>query len=460
MKQSPLSMEISSAPKIKRSPLSQPPSWGRHNSVDTLNVLECLALAILCPAIAIVFWAACNNHGGSLLLLLKNIAEKGFQSLPSLLPRPTKAGFLLYFGWVLFQAILYALLPGKICQGQTTPAGYLLSYKTNGLRAWVVSHLAFYYGAVKYGLFPATIIYDNWDGLLVATHAYGYLLAALVYAKAHLAPSHPEDRKFSGSRLYDFWMGIEFNPRLGGLWDFKLFHNGRPGIIGWTLINASFAAAQLAKYQTITNSMVLVNIFHALYVLDFFAHEDWYLRTIDIAHDHFGLMLAFGDSVWLPFMYTLQARYLVENPVVLSQPAFSSIIALGLAGYIIFRMANNQKDLVRKTKGNCTVWGRPAKFIRASYRSADGKPHESFLLTSGFWGLARHFNYVGDLMLSSAMCLACGFGHVLPYFYFVYMTILLLHRVHRDQERCSVKYGKCWEEYCKRVPYKLIPYLF
>jgi 7-dehydrocholesterol reductase len=37
-------------------------------------------------------------------------------------------------------------------------------------------------------------------------------------------------------------------------------------------------------------------------VVDFFINEDWYLRTIDIAHDHFGFYLAWGDVVWLPFM--------------------------------------------------------------------------------------------------------------------------------------------------------------
>lgn len=35
-------------------------------------------------------------------------------------------------------------------------------------------------------------------------------------------------------------MGIEFNPRIGPI-DFKLFFNGRPGIIAWTIINMSFA---------------------------------------------------------------------------------------------------------------------------------------------------------------------------------------------------------------------------
>ncbi len=80
-------------------------------------------------------------------------------------------------------------------------------------------------------------------GILVATNIYGYLLTLFAYTKAHLFPSHPEDRKFSGSSIYDLFMGIELNPRIGKVWDFKLFHNGRPGILAWTLINYSFMCA-------------------------------------------------------------------------------------------------------------------------------------------------------------------------------------------------------------------------
>lgn len=55
-------------------------------------------------------------------------------------------------------------------------------------------------------------------------------------------------------------MGIEFNPRLGKWFDFKLFFNGRPGIVGWTLINLSYAAKQQELYGQVTNSMLLLNI--------------------------------------------------------------------------------------------------------------------------------------------------------------------------------------------------------
>jgi 7-dehydrocholesterol reductase len=150
------------------------------------------------------------------------------------------------------------------------------------LLAWFVTH-ALYFGLAVYGLFPASLVADNWGSLLIAANIYGYFLTFFSYAKAYLFPSHPDDRKFSNSWAYDLFMGIEFNPRFGKYFDFKLFHNGRPGIVAWTLINASFAAAQYNEIGYVTNSMILLNLLHAIYVLDFFYNEDWYLRTIDIA---------------------------------------------------------------------------------------------------------------------------------------------------------------------------------
>ena len=38
--------------------------------------------------------------------------------------------------------------------------------------------------------------------------------------------------------------------------------------------------------------------------------------------------------------------------------------------------------------------------IKVEYKSHDGKKKKSKLLTSGFWGLARHLNYVFELLLA------------------------------------------------------------
>lgn len=138
----------------------------------------------------------------------------------------------------------------------------------------------------------------------------------------------------------------------------------------------------------------------------------------------------------------------------------SGVFLLGLFGYYLFRTANHQKDLFRRTDGKCTIWGRKPAYIECAYSSADGQKHHSKLLISGFWGVARHLNYTGDLLGSLAYCLACGVSYLLPYFYIVYMTILLVHRCIRDEHRCHNKYGKDWIRYSNAVPYRLLPGIF
>jgi 7-dehydrocholesterol reductase len=128
---------------------------------------------------------------------------------------------------------------------------------------------------------------------------------------------------------------------------------------------------------------VIINILHTIYAIDFFINEDWYLRTIDICHDHFGFYLGWGVVAWLPAMYTLQAQYLAYHPVSFSPFVAAIILGTGVAGYLIFRSVNHQKDIVRRTKGDCLIWGRPAGFLECMYKTADGKLHQSLLLTTG-----------------------------------------------------------------------------
>ena len=64
-----------------------------------------------------------------------------------------------------------------------------------------------------------------------------------------------------------------------------------------------------------------VPVLQAIYVLDFFWNETWYLKTIDICHDHFGWYLGWGDCVWLPYLYTLQVRSGPGSPCDVCPPA-------------------------------------------------------------------------------------------------------------------------------------------
>lgn len=60
------------------------------------------------------------------------------------------------------------------------------------------------------------------------------------------------------------------------------------------------------------------------------------LTTMDIVHDGFGFMLAFGDVAWVPFTYGLQAMFLVAHP--------QSLSPLGAAGIVLLN--GNIKETV------------------------------------------------------------------------------------------------------------------
>ena len=97
---------------------------------------------------------------------------------------------------------------------------------------------------------------------------------------------------------------------------------------------------------------------------------------------------------------------------------------------------------------------------RVSYNENDGKQKETILLISGFWGIARHINYVFSLAVEILICCPALIYNPIPYSYPIFLSIVLIHRTIRDNNKCYEKYGNQWEEYCRRVPYKLIPGLY
>lgn len=440
--------------------------WGRYYQSSWLWNIIVGSVFIFSPPVVFYYHIACygTDYYCDLAAPVQSILNgtSFYEAIGQFIPYPTFESLQIVAIWTSFQAVLYLYLPGPIGYGQKTPAGLELPYNVNGFRAFILSNVLFVLlSDPRFGLnlFNPTIFFDHRGALLAVANIFGYLLSIYAYIKAHFNPTHPDDVKFSGNFIYDFFMGAEFNPRIGDF-DFKLFFNGRPGIIAWNIINISFMYKQYEIYSRVSNSLILVTFLHFLYIIDFFYNEDWYLRTIDISHDHYGWYLGWGDVTWLPFMYTLQGLYLVFNPVELSWPMFAFVLGLGGLGYAIFRGTNNQKNDFRKTNGEMMIWGKPATYIVAEYKTSDKKKHKSLLLTSGFWGLSRHFNYLGDFAISFAYCAACGFGSFYPYFYIVFMIILLVARTERDNTRCKEKYGKKWDEYCEKVPYKILPYVY
>ena len=87
-----------------------------------------------------------------------------------------------------------------------------------------------------------------------------------------------------------------------------------------------------------------------LYVADGLYNEPAIFTTMDITTDGFGFMLAVGDLTWVPFVYSLQARYLVFKQVELGPIVAASVVLVNLTGYWIFRDSNGEKNDFRNGK--------------------------------------------------------------------------------------------------------------
>jgi len=395
-----------------------------------------LGLMLGLPPLTYYFWLCLSDHGGALV-------APSLRELIAHVSPPTWRALAVYGGWLGLQVVLQLGVPGRVQSGVPLADGSRLEYRLNGWTSFWIS-VAVAVVAVVSGVIPASVVYDEFGPLLTTAHLVAFGLALGLYVQGRRAG------RTTGDPIGDYFMGTTLNPRLRAL-DLKYFCESRPGLILWCLFDLSFAAAQYQRHGTVTTAMLLVNAFQFLYVADYFFHEEAILTTWDIKHEKFGWMLAWGDLVWVPFTYTIQAYYLVDHLHALSPAATVGIVALNMAGYAVFRASNIQKHRFRRDPGRA-VWGRPPEYIRTA--------HGSLLLTSGWWGIARHLNYLGDLAMALAWCLPTGFAHPLPYFYFVYMVILLVHRERRDHDLCQAKYGADWDAYCRKVRWRIVPGLY
>ncbi len=329
-----------------------------------------------------------------------------------------------------------------------------------------------------------TFIYDNYIQILTANLGIAFFLSIFVYIHSFsVQVGNLEKRELaagghSGNIVYDFFIGRELNPRIDipflGKTDIKSFCELRPGMLGWVLLDLAFVAHQYKAHGYITDSIILITAFQSWYVFDALWMEPAILTTIDITTDGFGFMLAFGDLAWLPFIYSLQVRYLAVYPLVLGIGGTLGVLFVQTIGYYIFRAANNEKNRFRNNF-------KDPKVAHLKYMTTKSG---SKLLISGWWGTARHVNYLGDWIMAWSYSLptgiagyviqqtppsskneavqgdARGWGMVFTYFYVVYIAILLIHRASRDEEKCMRKYGKDWVEYKRKVPYLLLPGIY
>lgn len=217
------------------------------------------------------------------------------------------------------------------------------------------------------------------------------------------------------------------------------------GGIGLELNLILFYYEYVQENKSMTNVITYISLF-SFFTIEYFYHEFVHLYTFDFIIEYVGFKLVWGCLVFYPFFYpiaiwcNIQPKELSLNRQILS-------ISVFFLGWILSRGANNQKYLFRtKPKEKFLGIFQP--------KSINGR-----LLCSGWWSLSRHINYLGDILMAVGLSLAID-GGIYPWLYPLYYIGLFIARERTDFDRCKEKYGRDWDEYCRHVPYRIIPFLY
>ena len=139
------------------------PRWLRQTLVPAF-------LLTVCPPTALVVWYTHTALGGSLAALVSFFRQQGLLAALAHIWGPvffgTRTAWAIIGVFAAVELTLMRVLPGARFVGPVTANGNVPVYKANGVLAFVVT-LALFCGA-SFGLhlFAASIVYDNFGGIL------------------------------------------------------------------------------------------------------------------------------------------------------------------------------------------------------------------------------------------------------------------------------------------------------
>jgi 7-dehydrocholesterol reductase len=419
-----------------------------------------LFLMTATPLFAFLFWFTATNLDGSLSALLDFFHKEGARNVLYEVIRPVFFGSRLSWSvlgcYALFQILLMKIVPAKTYFGPRTAKGNVPIYKENGVACFVITLLTFFGLTHFTDFFNPKLLYDHLGEFIGSMNLFSLIFCAFLYIKGIYFPSSSDHSK-TKNLIFDFYWGTELYPRIFGI-DLKQWTNCRFGMMGWPLIILSYLYTQ-AETGGLTYAMIVSVGLQLLYVTKFFVWEKGYMRSIDIMHDRAGYYICWGCLVWLPVIYTSVPLFLVRLPETLTG---TSAVILFIVG-AIFIMANFWCDFQRmllreqfQKNGKLTE----ITYIEATSKEGEDKGKVYPLITGGLWGISRNFRYVLELMATFFWTLPAGFTLALPWFYFFFLCILLVDRANRNDHRCRLRYKEDWDAYCKKVPYKICPWIY
>jgi len=318
-----------------------------------------------------------------------------------------------------------------------------MEYHLNGLQVYLVLVLMWFISGY-FDVIPFDWLYRIRWWSLAGASLFGIIFSFAVVI------SFPAVKK---SFIADLFSGRAENLQIaGGRVDVKMWLY----LTGATMLQLnvlSFTARHLILYgNQFSPVLLLSSALISFFIIDYLFFEEVHLYTYDLFAERIGFKLGWGCLVFYPYFYAVFLWSTVELPAPPTPGLFPVIFALiFFSGWILSRGANLQKFYFRKYPGKRFLLIVPEAI-------SDG---EKALLVNGFWGLSRHLNYLGEVLMACGIILCTGYPMLIwPWLYPLYYVLLLSARQIDDNRRCALKYGELWKVYEKRVPYRIIPFIY
>jgi len=307
--------------------------------------------------------------------------------------------------------------------------------------------------AVVYRKIDLSLVQTKYFYLMTSSLILGVVISILARLLAHFKPgakSNINPKGNTGNLIVDFFNGREFNPSLLGQ-DLKLL-TFRFSMIGLAMINVAMVINDImSKGGKVNPLIVMASAFQVLYSMDAVFFEEYFFFSHDAMNTGFGFSLVSSYNSF-PFLPTLITKYLIERQPTMPWYYLVGIGLLNALGYIIFRASETQRCEFARDPSSAKAEG--------ILETTGGRK----LLISGWWGLVRHPNYLGEILIQWSWVLpavgAAGKADLLVYYLPIFTTLCLLMRCRQQNDRNKKKHGTAWATYCEKVPSNLIPKIY
>lgn len=176
---------------------------------------------------------------------------------------PSSKAWLMYWAFFLFESVCYIYLPGITVMGKRLEheGGKRLIYYCSGMWSFYTTivvmatlHLT--------GVFKLYTIIDEFGPLMSVAIISGFMLSIILYISARYRGA---EHRMTGKFLYDFFMGAELNPRLFGIFDFKMFLEVRMPWYILLMVTCATAARQYEQFGWVSGEVGFLVMAHFLY---------------------------------------------------------------------------------------------------------------------------------------------------------------------------------------------------